>query len=453
MLSPNLEQTLRRALAYANDRRHDYATLEHLLLALVDDQDAIAVMRACNVDVERLRRDLSDYVDNQLGNIVGTHHAEAKPTAGFQRVLQRAAIHVQSSGREEVTGANILVALFSERESHAVFFLQEQEMSRLDAVNYISHGIAKAPGRSEARRVRGADPGSRGQWRGEDRQRCARGLLRQPQPEGQGRPHRPADRARAGGQPHHPGAVPPHQEQPALCRRSRRRQDRHRRRPGAPHRQRGRAGCAEERHHLRARHGRAAGRHALSRRFRGALEGGGEGAGGDRRRHPVHRRDPHRDRRRRHLGRLDGCIEPAEARSAVGPAALHRLHHLQGIPAVFREGPRPGPPLPEDRRQRAVGRGCGEDPARPEAVLREAPFGALHPGGDPRLGRAGGALHQRPQAARQGDRRDRRGRRGADAAAGIQAQEDHHGEGRRGDGRHHRPHPTQVGQQGRQGDA
>ncbi len=158
MLSPNLEQTLRRALAFANERRHDYATLEHLLLALADDQDAIAVMRACNVDVDRLRRDLTDYVDNQLGNIVGSPHNEAKPTAGFQRVLQRAAIHVQSSGREEVTGANILVALFSERESHAVFFLQEQEMSRLDAVNYISHGIAKAPGRSEARRVRGADP-------------------------------------------------------------------------------------------------------------------------------------------------------------------------------------------------------------------------------------------------------------------------------------------------------
>ena len=142
MLSPNLEQTLRRALAYANDRRHDYATLEHLLLALVDDQDAIAVMRACNVDVERLRRDLSDYVDNQLGNIVGSHHAEAKPTAGFQRVLQRAAIHVQSSGREEVTGANILVALFSERESHAVFFLQEQEMSRLALLRFTLNGGA-----------------------------------------------------------------------------------------------------------------------------------------------------------------------------------------------------------------------------------------------------------------------------------------------------------------------
>jgi len=156
MLSPNLEQTLHRALAYANERRHDFATLEHLLLALTDDQDAIAVMRACNVDVERLKSDLTDYIDNQLGNIVGKHNNEAKPTAGFQRVLQRAAIHVQSSGREEVTGANLLVALFSERESHAVYFLQEQEMTRLDAVNYISHGIAKAPGRTETRRVRGA---------------------------------------------------------------------------------------------------------------------------------------------------------------------------------------------------------------------------------------------------------------------------------------------------------
>src|SRR5215475_2195911 len=157
MLSPTLEQSLHRALANANDRRHEYATLEHLLLALIDDQDAIAVLRACGVDLDRLRRDLVDYIDSQLGNLISNHGGEAKPTAGFQRVLQRAAIHVQSSGREEVTGANILVAIFSERESHAVFFLQEQEMSRLDAVNYISHGIAKAQGRSETRRVQGAD--------------------------------------------------------------------------------------------------------------------------------------------------------------------------------------------------------------------------------------------------------------------------------------------------------
>jgi len=157
MLSPNLEQTLHRALAHANERRHDYATLEHLLLALAEDQDALAVLRACNLDVDRLRREVAEYIDNQLANLIGGGGQEAKPTAGFQRVLQRAAIHVQSSGREEVTGANVLVALFSERESHAVFFLQEQEMSRLDAVNYISHGIAKARGRSEPRRVHGAD--------------------------------------------------------------------------------------------------------------------------------------------------------------------------------------------------------------------------------------------------------------------------------------------------------
>jgi ATP-dependent Clp protease ATP-binding subunit ClpA len=157
MLSPNLEKTLHRALGYANERRHDFATLEHLLLALTEDPDAVAVMRACNLDIERLRRDLADYIDSQLGNLISNHGGEAKPTAGFQRVLQRAAIHVQSSGREEVTGANILVAIFSERESHAVYFLQEQEMSRLDAVNYISHGIAKAQGRSETRRVQGAE--------------------------------------------------------------------------------------------------------------------------------------------------------------------------------------------------------------------------------------------------------------------------------------------------------
>ncbi len=158
MLSPRLEQTLHRALAVANERRHEYATLEHLLLALSEDQDAVAVFRACNLDLDRLRRDVVEYIDNQLANLVGNASTEAKPTAGFQRVLQRAAIHVQSSGREEVTGANVLVALFSERESHAVFFLQEQEMSRLDAVNYISHGIAKARARSEPRRVAGADP-------------------------------------------------------------------------------------------------------------------------------------------------------------------------------------------------------------------------------------------------------------------------------------------------------
>jgi ATP-dependent Clp protease ATP-binding subunit ClpA len=155
--SRSLEQSLHRALALANERHHEYATLEHLLLALIEDQDAAAVMRACNVDPEKLRRSLVAYLESELDNLVTDGAEDSKPTAGFQRVIQRAVIHVQSSGREEVTGANVLVAIFAERESHAAYFLQEQDMTRYDAVNYISHGIAKRPGMSEARPVRGSD--------------------------------------------------------------------------------------------------------------------------------------------------------------------------------------------------------------------------------------------------------------------------------------------------------
>ncbi len=154
--SRNLEKALHQALAFANERRHEYATLEHLLLSLLDDVDATAVMKACNVDNEALKRTLQDYVDNELEGLIHSGKAEAKPTAGFQRVIQRAVIHVQSSGREEVTGANVLVAIFAERESHAAYFLQEQDMTRYDAVNYISHGIAKRAGASEAKPPRGA---------------------------------------------------------------------------------------------------------------------------------------------------------------------------------------------------------------------------------------------------------------------------------------------------------
>ena len=155
--SRSLEQSLHRALALANERHHEYATLEHLLLALIDDQDAAAVMRACNVDLEKLKRNLASYLESELDNLVTDGGEDSKPTAGFQRVIQRAVIHVQSSGREEVTGANVLVAIFAERESHAAYFLQEQDMTRYDAVNYISHGIAKRPGLSESRPVRGSD--------------------------------------------------------------------------------------------------------------------------------------------------------------------------------------------------------------------------------------------------------------------------------------------------------
>src|SRR5262249_28585153 len=123
----------------------------------LDDSDALQVMRACNVDIDSLRAGLVKHIDTDLANLVVDDSDDAKPTTGFQRVVQRAVLHVQNSGREEVTGANVLVALFSERESHAVYFLQEQNMSRLDAVNYMSHGIAKRPGMSQSKPVRGAD--------------------------------------------------------------------------------------------------------------------------------------------------------------------------------------------------------------------------------------------------------------------------------------------------------
>ncbi|MBN9236217.1 MULTISPECIES: ATP-dependent Clp protease ATP-binding subunit ClpA [Phyllobacteriaceae] len=155
--SQGLEKALHQALTFANERHHEYATLEHLLLALIDDNEAAAVMRACNVDLDELKQTVLTYIDTELDNLVTGYDEDSKPTAGFQRVIQRAVIHVQSSGREEVSGANVLVAIFAERESHAAYFLQEQQMTRYDAVNYISHGIAKRPGASEGRTPRGAE--------------------------------------------------------------------------------------------------------------------------------------------------------------------------------------------------------------------------------------------------------------------------------------------------------
>jgi ATP-dependent Clp protease ATP-binding subunit ClpA len=153
-----LEQAIHAALALANERRHEFATLEHLLLALIEEPDAARVLRACSVNLDELRSNLSEFVNEELSNLVtDVDGSEAVPTAAFQRVIQRAAIHVQSSGRTEVTGANVLVAIFAERESDAAYFLQDQDMTRFDAVNFIAHGVAKDPAFGEARPVQGAD--------------------------------------------------------------------------------------------------------------------------------------------------------------------------------------------------------------------------------------------------------------------------------------------------------
>ncbi len=162
-LSRSLEQALHHAIKLASDRHHEYATLEHLLLALMDDADASQVMKACNVDMDALKKSVQKYIEEDLSTLVLDDSEEAKPTTGFQRVVQRAVLHVQNSGRDEVTGANVLVALFTERESHAVYFLQEQNMNRLDAVSYISHGITKRPGMSQPKQARGAEEEEEGE--------------------------------------------------------------------------------------------------------------------------------------------------------------------------------------------------------------------------------------------------------------------------------------------------
>jgi len=157
-LTPSLETALENALGFASERDHEYATLEHLLLALVEDEDAAEVMAACKVDLGKLGDDLTQYLDAELSSLIAEENeGRVQPTAAFQRVVQRAILHVESSGRDEVTGANVLISIFSERESHAAFFLQEQDMTRYDAVNYVSHGVAKKPGASRSQTPRGTE--------------------------------------------------------------------------------------------------------------------------------------------------------------------------------------------------------------------------------------------------------------------------------------------------------
>ncbi|WP_295561009.1 ATP-dependent Clp protease ATP-binding subunit ClpA [uncultured Sphingomonas sp.] len=155
--APALETTLHKALEAASSRRHEYATLEHLLLALIADEHASQVMEACHVNLGDLKTTVAHYLDTELDALKVDTATDPSPTSGFQRVVQRAILHVQSSGRDEVTGANVLVALFSERESYAVYFLQQQDMSRLDAVSFISHGVGKGGAQTEASTPKGAE--------------------------------------------------------------------------------------------------------------------------------------------------------------------------------------------------------------------------------------------------------------------------------------------------------
>jgi len=145
MIAQELEVSLHMAFVEARQKRHEFITVEHLLLALLDNPSAAETLRACGTGIEQLRRDLTRFISEHTPTVAGDDEIDTQPTLGFQRVIQRAILHVQSSGRKEVNGANVLVAIFGEKDSHAVYYLQKQGVSRLDVVNFISHGISKVP--------------------------------------------------------------------------------------------------------------------------------------------------------------------------------------------------------------------------------------------------------------------------------------------------------------------
>lgn len=164
MIAQELEVSLHLAFVEARQKRHEFITVEHLLLVLLDNPSAAEVLRACGADIEGLRKDISSFIADHTPTVTGTEEIDTQPTLGFQRVIQRAILHVQSSGKKEVTGANVLVAIFGEKDSHAVYFLQRQNISRLDVVNFISHGIAKIPQSSHKEEATegDADPSEKG---------------------------------------------------------------------------------------------------------------------------------------------------------------------------------------------------------------------------------------------------------------------------------------------------
>ena len=339
----------------------------------------------------------------------------------------------------------MLVALFSERESYAVYFLQQQDMSRLDAVSFISHGVGKGSAQPEAAAPKGAEeekPAKAEKGKGESALKQFTVDLNEKAKNGKVDPL-------IGRGPEVDRTIQ------ILCRRSKNNPlyvgD-----PGV-----GKTAIAEglARKIVEGEvpdvlkeaviYSLDMGSLLAGTRYRGDFEERLKAVVNELEeaaaRRPVHRRDPHRDRCRRDQRRGDGRQQPAEAGAVGRHDPLHRLDHLQGIPQPLREGPRAAPPLPEDRRQRAVDRGYGQDPGRAAFCVRGPSQGQVHARRDQVGRRAVGALHQRPQAARQGDRRDRRGWRDADAGGAKQAQEDDHFAGDRGGDRDHGAHPAEVG--------
>ena len=217
MIAQELEVSLHMAFVEARQQRHEFITVEHLLLALLDNPSAAEVLRACSANIDDLRKSLTNFIKDNTPQVAGTDDVDTQPTLGFQRVIQRAIMHVQSTGngKKEVTGANVLVAIFGEKDSHAVYYLHQQGVTRLDVVNFIAHGIKKSDPPEPAK---GGETASERRRRGRREERegfAARAVHAEPEPGRQGRQDRSADRPRVRGRARDPDPVPPPQEQPA----------------------------------------------------------------------------------------------------------------------------------------------------------------------------------------------------------------------------------------------
>ena len=375
---------------------HQQFSTEHLLKVLLDDEEGLAaglIQRAGGRP-----RDALAAVERALSKrpkVSGSGAGQVYLAQDLARVFDAAEKIAEKAGDKFVTAERLLLAIALEKGGESGKILADAGVTA-QALNGAINEIRKG---------RTADSASAEQSY-DALKRYARDLTEA----AARRQARSRHRARRGDPPHHPGAVAAHQEQSRADRRARRRQDRDRRGPGAAHRQGRRAREPEGQEAARARHGRADRRREVSRRVRGAPEGRAvRGDGGRGRHHPVHRRDAHH-RRRRQVGRLDGCVQPAEAGACPRRAALRRRHHARRVPQARREGRGAGPPLPAGVRQRADGRGHDLDPARPEGEVRAAPRRAHHRQRDRRGGHPVEPLHRRPLPAGQGDRPGRRGR-------------------------------------------
>ena len=365
MIDPALETVLVLAHREAVHRRHGHLTLEHLLYAAAHHPVGEEILRACGADLARLRTDLGRHLDEAHERLAQGAEPEPVQTLAFRRALEQTLLHMASAGGGEAGVGDLLAALLSQPKTFAAQALAAQGVTRLDVLNFISHGVAKVP-QPRADRPAGEPGGSAPQPAGAPggaaaRRRPARRVHRRPDREGARRGTRPARRAPARDRPRARGPLPPAQEQPGLRRRGGRRQDRARRGARAAARRGRRARGAARRGGLRARRRRAARRHALPRRLRGALQGPPRGAGAAREAHPLRRRAAHARRGRRDQRRHDGPREPPQAGAHAGEGPARRLDDLRGVQAD-REGPRAAPAPPEDHGRGAVSGGVRADP-------------------------------------------------------------------------------------------